>query len=484
MALDFKKRLLYALIGLYLIAMVICLLNDFYYIFLLPAVLGVLYCAFYHLEYLLLFAVAATPLSLNLEEQEIAGVGLYLPTEPLLAGSMLLMFFKMLSNKSIDKRIFHHPIAYLLYIYLAWIALTCITSAYPIVSIKFLITRLWFISTMFFLMTHMFQSPKRIWQFVLCYMFSLTAVIVYTVVRHSEYGFDKESAHWVMEPLFKDHTSYGAVLAMFTPMLLALLSWRNMNLLLRVILSIAAIILIVGLVLSFTRAAWLSVVGAGGILVIMLLKVQLRTLLLSTALAGGMLVLAWDDIQVSLKGNKQESSDKLDEHVSSISNVSSDASNLERLNRWNCAMEMFYERPIVGWGPGTYQFVYAPFQRSGDRTIISTNQGDGGNAHSEYLGPLCEQGVPGLLLFVALLYMVSDLAFRLFYTLKTYHNKLMVAGAYLGLMTYFIHGTLNNYLDTDKASVPFWGFIAILVSLDLYHRQGEMPSPTTQPQAR
>jgi hypothetical protein len=48
--------------------------------------------------------------------------------------------------------------------------------------------------------------------------------------------------------------------------------------------------------------------------------------------------------------------------------------------------------------------------------------------------------------------------------------KRLVAGTYLGLMTYFIHGVLNNYLDTDKASIPFWGFIAILVSIDLYHR--------------
>jgi hypothetical protein len=38
---------------------------------------------------------------------------------------------------------------------------------------------------------------------------------------------------------------------------------------------------------------------------------------------------------------------------------------------------------------------------------------------------------------------------------------------YLGLMTYFIHGVLNNYLDTDKASAPFWGFIALLVVLDI-----------------
>ena len=42
---------------------------------------------------------------------------------------------------------------------------------------------------------------------------------------------------------------------------------------------------------------------------------------------------------------------------------------------------------------------------------------------------------------------------------------------YLGLMTYFVHGVLNNYLDTDKASALFWGFIAILVAMDLKVRK-------------
>jgi hypothetical protein len=77
--------------------------------------------------------------------------------------------------------------------------------------------------------------------------------------------------------------------------------------------------------------------------------------------------------------------------------------------------------------------------------------------------------VPGTIWVIALLYGISHLAFRLFYSLEQGDLKRLVAGAYLGLMTYFIHGVLNNYLDTDKASIPFWGFIAILVSVDLYH---------------
>jgi putative inorganic carbon (HCO3(-)) transporter len=30
---------------------------------------------------------------------------------------------------------------------------------------------------------------------------------------------------------------------------------------------------------------------------------------------------------------------------------------------------------------------------------------------------------------------------------------------------------LNNFLDTDKAFVPFWGFIAMLVAIDVYHKK-------------
>jgi hypothetical protein len=39
----------------------------------------------------------------------------------------------------------------------------------------------------------------------------------------------------------------------------------------------------------------------------------------------------------------------------------------------------------------------------------------------------------------------------------------------LGLITYYFHGLMNNFMDSDKASVPVWGFIAILVAFDLFY---------------
>jgi hypothetical protein len=46
-------------------------------------------------------------------------------------------------------------------------------------------------------------------------------------------------------------------------------------------------------------------------------------------------------------------------------------------------------------------------------------------------------------------------------------DRLLAMGVFLGLMTYFVHGVLNNYLDTDKASALFWGYFAIMLALDL-----------------
>jgi O-antigen ligase len=133
---------------------------------------------------------------------------------------------------------------------------------------------------------------------------------------------------------------------------------------------------------------------------------------------------------------------------------------------------MFEERPVFGWGPGTYMFQYAPFQAAEDRTIISTNFGLNGNAHSEYLGPLAEQGVLGMVLMVLLVVVTSYRALVTWPRITAGEDKRLFMGAYLGLVTYYVHGVLNNYLDLDKASVPFWGFTIMVVLFDIRYAPG------------
>src|SRR6202034_2320622 len=107
------------------------------------------------------------------------------------------------------------------------------------------------------------------------------------------------------------------------------------------------------------------------------------------------------------------------------------------------------DKPFLCFGPDMYMFKYAPYQLSRNRTIISTNMGNGGNAHSEYLGPLSEEGVLGMASFLAIVVVVTIIAFRLYYRLEDRDMKIMVLCIYLGLITYFVHGAINDFLDTD-----------------------------------
>ena len=172
---------------------------------------------------------------------------------------------------------------------------------------------------------------------------------------------------------------------------------------------------------------------------------------------------------MELARNKQDhTTEDFGERLQSATNVTTDASNLERLNRWSCAWEMFKERPVIGFGPGTYAFEYARFQAPENLTIISTNFGDAGNAHSEYLGPLSETGLPGLIFFLILIGFVFYKGIRLYLDWPEEDNEIkqLLFFMIFPVSSYFIHGFLNNYLDTDKACIPIWGMAAIFIALE------------------
>jgi O-antigen ligase len=225
--------------------------------------------------------------------------------------------------------------------------------------------------------------------------------------------------------------------------------------------------------LSFTRAAWLSIILAYGVYFIFLLKINWRIIVLGIFVIASILFLYKDPIAEKIASNKQSSSKDISKHIKSVSNIKNDASNLERINRWKSAIRMFEAKPLVGFGPGTYRFQYAPFQRSYEQTYVSTNSGSLGNAHSEYLSPLAETGIIGGLIFIVLIVLTVRTGRRLYIRAKSQEIKFLAIGILIGLFTYYFHGFLNNFLDQDKASAPFWSMIAILVALDVYHNQKE-----------
>ncbi len=447
----------------------LCIYFEFYYLNLLPAALLIVFLALFSIDKLVLVVVFLTPFAVNLQHLE-GGLGLSLPTEPIIFGIMLVYIFKQLHKSSIDSSILKHPITISILIYLLWIFITSITSEFPVVSFKFLVSRLWYIIVFYFLGTQIFKNYSHIKRFVWLYIIAFTAIIFYTLYNHYLVSFDEQIANYIMSPFYNDHTVYGAMLAMFFPFLIFFTFNKKYPASIKFASFLLLLIFIIALVFSYTRAAWLSLVAALLMYFILLLKIRFNTLLIFASLIAAVLLIYRTEIVMKLEKNRQDASQDFDKHIESISNISTDASNLERLNRWSAAFRMFEERPVLGWGPGTYSFVYAPFQHANEKTIISTNMGDRGNAHSEYIGPLCESGVLGALTFIAIVICVLSTGFRLYYTISDRELKNIVLVILLGFVTYIVHGGLNNFLDTDKASVPFWGFVAMLVTIDVYHK--------------
>lgn len=440
---------------------------------LLPFALMVVILAIFSTDMILKLVVFFTPLSLELSEL-VPGLSfnMFLPTEPLLFGVLLLFLLRIVADRGFDGDILRHPVSWAIWLLLFWIFITTLTSTMPMVSLKFLMVRIWFIVGFYLLGIKLFQDKANIAGFVWIYVSALLLVIGYTIFRHTGYGLlNKQAAHWVMTPFFNDHTSYGAVLAMFIPFMTFFSFSKYVPGRWKVVSRIVLGVLLVAFVLSYTRAAWLSMILAIGVFVMIRLHIRFRTMIISLVSVLAILFLFQDQIVHYLERNDDESSSNLVEHFSSMTNITSDASNLERLNRWGAAIRMFRERPVFGFGPGTYMFKYAPYQLSKDKTIISTNMGDMGNAHSEYLGPLAESGLPGMLTFILLAILVLYTALHAYSQLSDGYLRGVVLSAFLGLVTYYAHGLMNNFLDTDKAAVPFWGFTAMIVLIDLRIRK-------------
>ncbi len=438
----------------------------------LPFLLGIVLFVIFSFDKLIYLIVFFAPLSIPLRGlRPDLSFDMFLPTEPLLFLVLIVFMLKIIHERNFEKSIITHPVSLAVFLNLFWILITCFTSTMPVISIKFFLVRVWFVSILYFLTVKLLSQKIKAENYIWLYIIPFIIVIFYSIYRHSGYGlWDKQAAHFVVSPFYNDHTSYGAALAIYLPFVVLFSFSRIYSKRLRLASRAVLLIFIAAIILSYSRAAWVSIAGAIFIWTVIKLKLPLKSMIISIIILFGSITLFQDQILMHLQKNSVESSSNLVEHVYSISNITSDASNLERINRWNCAIRMFREKPFLGFGPGTYMFNYAPYQLNTNRTIISTNAGDLGNAHSEYLSALSESGIPGLITFLLIIITVLYTAIYTYKRLNDKRLKSLILAATTGLATYYIHGFLNNFLDTDKLSVPFWGFTAMIVALDLYSR--------------
>jgi predicted transporter len=84
------------------------------------------------------------------------------------------------------------------------------------------------------------------------------------------------------------------------------------------------------------------------------------------------------------------------------------------------------------------------------------------------LGALSETGIIGFILFCGVV--IFSMRASILLVIRSKEVSLetlpLAMGILFSLSTYFTHAFLNNFLDTDKAAVPIFGLIAMILVLE------------------
>jgi O-antigen ligase len=467
----------------YLIGFTFVLLNglavamEIDWVTILPFALAGLFLLLFRLEICLLLLCFVVPLSFHYDDIGF-GLGISIPDEPMIMFIMILAMLKFIIHADYDYKVFRHPISIAIMVNMLWVFITSCTSEIPLVSFKFFLSRLWYVVVFYFLGVMLFRKFGNIARYLWLYLIPLAFVVVYTLIKHKAKNYSKDASYEVMQPFYEAHGVYAASIAFFIPYLAIMIFYPKKLGFTGIRWFIVAglfYLFINGLIYSYTRAAWLSVIGAAGMFVPLFIRLRFKKLLLILTAGVFLFFTFQSDIYYLMSKTQDVSSNNMSVHLKSIANIKSDASNAERINRWVSAWRMFEDRPLFGFGPGTYMFTYASFQLFNYHTVISTDFGNIGNAHSEFLGPLSESGALGLISLLAILYFTLNTAFNLYYDASSYKVKLMAMAIMLGLVTYIVHGVMNNYSDGDKMAVLWWGSFAMITAMDMYHKEQKDP---------
>lgn len=348
--------------------------------------------------------------------------------------------------------------------WIAWQALAAAASTMPLVSWKY-----WLVEAgqwgVFF--AGLFLWP-RLWpQLIRIFSYSLAGVAIYVLIHHAFYQFRADQVMLATKPFFPDHTLYGAVLVLALPGSVLLMASRFTGVkqmlmplpemtdkhaspgISAVVSSVVPAIFVLAICFTFSRAVWLSLLAMIFVGAALYFQKYWRWFLLVFLLLAG--------IGLSFR-------------VQIAARLNADVSSMERLNRYSCAFRMARERPWMGFGPGTFQFQYLPFQRTEEMTRISitepisrrgpNNNGRGGGAHSEYFQALTETGWPGLLGWLLLVAGCLSAGIHLYR--RT--GQLYWLALTLSLLSFFLHGLVNNFLHDARVAALVWGQMAVLLS--------------------
>ncbi|MEL6308651.1 MAG: O-antigen ligase family protein [Chloroflexota bacterium] len=227
-----------------------------------------------------------------------------------------------------------------------------------------------------------------------------------------------------------------------------------------------AVVMLGGIVASWSRGAWLGFVVSMAVVAFCLPRKLWQSLLLSgSALTivtglwfGGLIP---DSIQQRVLSSTEELFSFSD--VRGVDITTSNYAIVERLAHWQAAMNMTQEHPWLGVGFGNYEVAYAQFQLINWDFPL-------GHAHNYYLNILAEAGIIGFLFYAGMWLCIVWVTWY-----GRQHPDVLMRSLVVGLMGSWAYLAFHSLLDNLYVNNVFLHLGVMLGLLALaYHQRNEI----------
>jgi len=137
-----------------------------------------------------------------------------------------------------------------------------------------------------------------------------------------------------------------------------------------------------------------------------------------------------------------------------------------RLLIWQSTLDMIKEKPLLGFGLGTFPLHYLNYQAEILQRIPDYLNfvGKAGEAHNEYLQIWAEMGIIGLLSFLLIFMIFYKTKVNLIKKIGTINGKIIIIGLISGIMVTLIHSIFSFPFHVPAVGAAFWFIIGLTVA--------------------
>lgn len=412
-------------------------------------------------------------LSLSTELNLTPALGLDFPGESLLMILTGLVVIRWIHQpKWVPYDLVKHPLLLVLLMYLCWIGITCFYSVETVLSIKYLLAKIWYIVPLVVLPQVLLKGRSDSRKLALCLLIPMALVVLQTLFRHALYGFRFEAVQKTLAPFFRNHVNYSALLVCLLPVAGCLWLLTPAEKPYRKWIGYGILLGITGVFFAYSRGAWIALLVGMAIIPV----VRRRKMGLLVTLAGFLILTttAWlvtDNHYIRFSPEHDQTIFHTDfsEHMRATVQLK-DVSTAERFYRWIAGVKMLAEKPVTGFGPNSFYLHYRPYTVSSFETWVSNNP-EHSTVHNYFILIALEQGLIGLVLFCVLYFGMLFHLQSLYHRLQNYVYRTMAITIAMILVMIGIVNSMSDMIETDKIGGLFWLCLGMVIWLERKSRE-------------